>query len=189
MGLGKLDKPKELWSNVISKEGKEYPNIQRCNDIAALETEDPALDKVLTDKYNEWVASVGAEAAEEKLHDWKGKDGGYQYPHNDGWVYKFTRGSNGNLQLSRMKPFEKGGFRKGGSFTFMRTSQFKVATVDSVATIINNQGTTDNWKITYMREGQKGSEFMMENMQPFTPASTTAAKDEKADKEETDQDE
>jgi hypothetical protein len=183
MGLGQLAKPKELWTIVKGKDGKEYPNILRCTDFDLLDEQEPELSKLLTDKYNEWVFQVGADDAEKKLADWSGKDGGYQIKQGE-VTYKFIRGKDGNLQLSKMLPY-KGGFRKGGGYGAvpMRTTVVKVGPIDVVSQTISNQSDTDNWEVKYIKSDNTGDFFLMENKQPYTPKSATPAAAEKKEEE------
>src|ERR1041385_171510 len=184
MGLGQLAKPKELWTVVKGKDGKEYPNILRCNDLELLDVQEPELSQLLTDKFNDWVADVGHDDAEKKLGDWSGKDGGFQVKHTDGATYKFIRGKDGNLQLSKVLPY-KGGFRKGGGYGAvpMRTTEVKVGPIDVVSQTISNQSDTDNWEVKYIKSDNTGDFFLMENKQPYTPKSATPAAAEKKEEE------
>ena len=182
MGLGAktAQKGNELWVPVTSsKTGKTYDNILNCTDLNAFDQDEPELSQLLEEKLNEALESKTLSEADFK--DWKK---GFRYKHTDGWEYKFVDTGNG-YKLSKMKPFTaSGGYKKGGSFTFMRTSAFRIAKAEDVAKIINNQAPTDNWKVTWIKEVKGSDLFQMENMQPYTPApvtSTTETKEESED--------
>lgn len=182
MGLGAktVQKTDDLWVPVTSaKTGKTYNNIQRCTDLQRLDVDEPELSDLLSTKLNE--ALDNGTLSEADFKDWKK---GFKYKHTDGWEYQFLDTGNG-YKLTRMKPFTaSGGYKKGGSFTFMRTSAFRIAKVEDVVKIINNQAPTDNWKVTWIKEVKGSDLFQMENMQPYTPApvtSTTETKEESED--------
>jgi len=167
MGLGDLEKPTELWSMVVSKEGKEFPNMHKCNSIKQLEEDEPELANALNNEFQKWYRETGKEAAEKALTTY-GKDGGYSYKHTDGNTYKFSK-YNGQLQLTRMKAGSWGGGAKK-SFMFMRTTTVRLGPVDTVKQTLDAQGTNDSWKITKVAgESMKDMIFLLEKQEQYVP--------------------
>lgn len=182
MGLGDLEKPAELWSMVVTKEGKEYPNMFKCNSIKQLEEDEPELANQLNDAFQKWYKTTGEEAAEKLLNTF-GKDGGYSYKHSDGNTYKFSK-YNGQLQLTKLKGSSWGGAKKGGTYTFLRTEIIRVVKVLEMDETLKNQGATDNWKITKIAgDDVKDFWFLMENQKQYSP--TTVTTESKKDAKET----
>jgi hypothetical protein len=174
-------KPKTdtVWVPVTSKAGKTYDNIQKLSDITQLDDE---LSQIINKKIDE--AFENGSLTDEKFKDWKQ---GFKYKHTDGWEYQVVDKGNAGFAVTRVKPFaSSGGFRKGGSFTFLRTAEFSVGDKAAVAATINNQQATDNWKITWIRHDAKTSKdyFMMENQKQYTPAPATPAPEEKQKKDD-----
>lgn len=190
MGLGDLEKPTELWSMIVGKDGREYPSMFKCNSIKQLEEEEPTLSNALNDVFQKWYKTVGEEAAEKTLTTY-GKDGGYSYKHTDGNTYKFSK-YNGQLQLTKIKGSSWSG-KKGTSYTFMRTEMARIVRIVEMAETLQNQGPTDNWKTTKIAgETEKDFIFLMENQKPYVPITTvgsTETKKQDAAKEDSEEEE
>lgn len=182
MGLGDLEKPAELWSMVVSKEGKEYPNMHKCNSIKQLEEDEPELANALNSVFQKWYAETGKEAAEKLLTTY-GKDGGYSYKHSDGNTYKFSK-YQGQLQLTRMKGSSWTGAKK--SFTFLRTDMVLLGKIDVVEKVIQGQGPNESWKITHVAgDAVATAIFLLERQSQYTPGIETKKEDvSKKDSEE-----
>jgi hypothetical protein len=177
LGLGDLEKPAELWSVVVGNDGKEYPNMFRCNSIKQLEEDEPELSDALNKVFQKWYIDTGKEAAD-KILTTLGKDGGYSYKHTDGNTYKFGK-YKGQLQLTRIKGGSWGG--KKGTFTFMRTEAVRLGPVDIVNQTLTSQGPTDSWKITKVAgESMKDMLFLMEKQASYTPTTVTTTTTEKS---------
>jgi hypothetical protein len=189
MGLGDLEKPAEIWSVVVGKDGKEYSNLFKCNSIKQLEEEEPDLANVLNSVFQKWYSETGKEAAEKLLNTF-GKDGGYSYKHTDGNTYKFSK-YNGQLQLTKIKGSSwSGGGKKGYSYTFMRTEMARVVHIMEMAETLQNQGPTDNWKISKIAgESEKDFIFLMENQKQYTPSSGLAVTESRKDADKKDSEE
>jgi hypothetical protein len=187
LGLGDLEKPTELWSMIVGKDGKEYPNMFKCNSIKQLEEDEPELANALNGVFQKWYSDTGKEAAEKLLTTY-GKEGGYSYKHSDGNTYKFSK-YNGQLQLTKIKGSSWTGAKK--SFTFMRTDTVKLGKIEIVQQTIDAQGVTDSWKITKVAGDTVADMiFLMERQAIFTPTSTsTTDKSKDADKKDSEEDE
>lgn len=187
MGLGDLEKPAELWSMIVGKDGREYPSMFKCNSIKQLEEEEPTLSNALNDVFQKWYKTVGEEAAEKTLTTY-GKDGGYSYKHTDGNTYKFSK-YNGQLQLTKIKGSSWSG--KKGTFTFLRTDMVMLGKIDVVEKVIAGQGPSESWKITHVAGDSVATAiFLLERQSQYTPAATETKKEDasKKDSEEDSED-
>lgn len=180
MPLTTVSKPKELWSKVVGKDGTVYKNIEKCNDINAWSSDNSALSDKIEKGMEEWLASDPANEA--KITQFS-KDGGYQYKDTDGITYKILKNKDETLNLSRILPGGgSGGFKKGGSYTHLRTDEFKVGQIELVAMTIQNQGPNDNWKVTKIAGNTpKEFYFTMENLKQYTPTAVTTTEPKKQD--------
>jgi hypothetical protein len=186
LGLGDLEKPAELWTMIVGKDGTEYKNMFKCNSIKEFEDAEPKLSETINTEFNKWYAATGKEAAEAQLTK-MGKEGGWSYKAADGNTYKLGKFNN-QLQLTKIKAGGWGG--KKGTFTFMRTEAVRIGPVDVVNQTLQSQGPTDSWKITKVAgESMKDMLFLMEKQVQYVPqlASTTESKKD-ADKKDTEED-
>lgn len=172
----------ELWSPVTNKTtGQVYKNIEQCNDVDRFTDENTELSTLLDEKLQVWLKADPGNP--DKFTQFKE---GFSYKHTDGYTYKMVKYNN-QLRLSRVKTWTGGaggGARR--AFTYMRTTEFKVGRVEDVASIINNQGPDDSWRITYMSTDAKGDKFMMENLRQYTPgAAASSSSSSSEEKKET----
>jgi hypothetical protein len=182
MGLGELEKPKELWTMIVGKDGTEYKNMFKCNSIKEFEEAEPKLSEVINTEFQKWYKETGEKAAEAQLTK-SGKEGGWSYKHTDGNTYKLGK-FNQQLQLTKITAGGWGG--KGKSFTFMRTDMVMLGKIDVVEKVIGGQGPNESWKITHVAgDTVADSIFLLERQSTYTPAATTEKKD--ADKKEAEQ--
>jgi hypothetical protein len=177
MGLGDLEKPAELWTMIVGKDGTEYKNMFKCNSIKEFEEAEPELSNKINSEFQKWYAATGKDAAEAQLAKSSKEGGGYPYKHTDGITYRLSK-FNGQLQLTKIKPSSWGG--KGGkSFTFMRTEAVRLGPVDVVNQTLQSQGPNDSWKITKVAgEAMKDMIFLLEKQGSYVPtmANTTESK-------------
>jgi hypothetical protein len=186
LGLGDLEKPAELWTMIVGRDGREYKNMFKCNSIKEFEDADPKLSETINTEFQKWYNETGKEAAEAQLTK-TGKEGGYSYKHTDGNTYKLGK-FNGQLQLTKITAGGSWGGKKG-TFTFMRTEAVRLGPIDIVNQTLQSQGPTESWKITKVAgEAMKDMIFLMEKQAQYTPSAATTETKKDADKKDTEED-